>query len=186
MILSGNASAADLAPRAIQLLQPRMVVAIGGTASLEQSGVVPGQIIDHTTEFELSDGLVMTIEVWPAAGGENDDVTWAAMIERGGASVYWVADREALMQEELPEEADVTIIGRGKPADDTPFPKTRVVVAAGESIEGPDLRARALESIGPEVETLRIFAGEATRIELEPEGIRSVDGGTLAGTPAAV
>ena len=185
MIVSGNASAAELAPRAIQLLQPRMVVVIGGTASLEKSGIVPGKIIDHTTAIELSEGVTITIEVWPAAGGENEDVTWAAMIDRGGASVYWVSDREALMQEELPDEVDVTIVGRGKPAGDTPFPKTRVIVAAAESIEGPDFRALALDSIGPEVETVRIFAGEATRIDLDPEGIRVVDGGTPAGTPAA-
>ncbi len=185
MIVPGNAAAADLAPRAIQLLQPRMVIAVGSTASLDTAGIVPDRIIDHSTELELPDGIVVTIEVWPSANGENDDVTWSAMIERAGASVYWVSDREALMQEEMPNDADVVVLGRGKPAKDTPFPQTRAIVAAGESVTGPELRDLALNSIGTEVETVRIFAGETTRIDLDPEGIRSVAGGTLAGTPVA-
>lgn len=184
MIVSGNAAAAGIAPRVIELLQPRMVIAVGGTASLDTAGIVPGKIVEHTTEIELPDGVLLTIEVWPAASGENGDVTWSVMIERGGASVYWVADREALMQDDLPTEVDMVIIGRGKPADDTPFPTTRIIAAAAESVNGPELRALALETVGPDTETVRVFAGETTRIELDPEGIRSVDGSTVAATPA--
>jgi hypothetical protein len=183
MIVSGNAAAADIAPRMIELLRPRLVLAVGSAASLETASIVPDRIIDHTTEIELPDGVLLTVELWPAAGGENDDVTWSVMIERGGATVYWVADREALMQDEVPDEANVVVIGRGQPATDTQFPATRIIVAAGESITGPELRARALDAIGPDSETVRIFAGETTRIDLDPEGIRSVDGGTMVATP---
>ncbi len=183
MIVSGNAAAADIAPRMIELLRPRMVLAVGSAASLETASIVPDRIIDHTTEIELPDGVLLTVELWPAAGGENDDVTWSVMIERGGATVYWVADREALMQDEVPDEANVVVIGRGQPATDTQFPATRIIVAAGESITGPELRARALDAIGPDSETVRVFAGETTRINLDPEGIRSVDGGTMVATP---
>lgn len=185
MIVSGNEAAANLAPRMIELLQPRLVLAVGGVASLQTAHIIPDRVIDHTTEVELPHGVVLTVEVWPAAGGANDDVTWSVMIERGGASVYWVADREALMQDDLPHEANVVVIGRGKPAADTPFPVARVIIAAGESISGPDLRARALNASGPETETARIFAGEITRIDLDPEGIRSVAGATRAATPIA-
>ena len=183
MIVSGNAAAADIAPRMIELLRPRLVLAVGSAASLETASIVPDRIIDHTTEIELPDGVLLTVELWPAAGGENDDVTWSVMVERGGATVYWVADREALMQDEVPDEANVVVIGRGQPATDTQFPATRIIVAAGESITGPELRARALDAIGPDSETVRIFAGETTRIDLDPEGIRSVDGGTMVATP---
>ncbi len=183
MIVSGNAAAADIAPRMIELLRPRLVLAVGSAASLETASIVPDRIIDHTTEIELPDGVLLTVELWPAAGGENDDVTWSVMIERGGATVYWVADREALMQDEVPDEANVVVIGRGQPATDTQFPATRIIVAAGESITGPELRARALDAIGPDSETVRVFAGETTRIDLDPEGIRSVDGGTMVATP---
>lgn len=184
-IVSGNAAASGLVPRVIELMQPRMVIAVGGTASLDISGIVPGKVIDHTTELELPDGVSITIELWPSADGENDDVTWAATIERGGASVYWVSDREALMQEEMPAETDVTVLGRGKPANDTPFPNTRVIAVAGESVFGPELRTLALDSIGPDAQTVLVFAGETTRIDLDPEGIRSVAGGTLAASPEA-
>lgn len=183
VIVSGNAAAADFAPRAIEMLRPRLVVAVGGSTSLDPAGIVPGKIVQHTTEIELPDGVLLTLEVWPAAGGENDDVTWSVTIERGGASVYWVADREALMQDELPEQTDVVVMGRGKPASDTPFPITRVIVAAGESINGPEFRALALDAVGPDTETVRVFAGETTRIDLNPAGIGSVQGGTLAATP---
>lgn len=184
MIVSGNAAAASFAPQMIELLRPRMVLAVGSDASLATANIVPDKIVDHTTEIELPDGISLTIEVWPAAGGENDDVTWSVMIERGGATVYWVADREALMQDELPDEANVVVFGRGKPTADTPFPTTNAIAAAGESITGPEIRALALNAIGPETETIRVFAGETKRIDLDPEGIRSVDGGTLAATPA--
>jgi hypothetical protein len=183
MIVSGNTAAADIASRMIELLGPRLVLAVGSAASLEKAGIVPDKIIDRTTEIELPNGVLLTVELWPAAGGENDDVTWSVMIERAGATVYWVADREALMQEGLPDEANVVVIGRGQPANDTPFPSTRIIVAAGESISGPELRARASAAIGPDSETVRVFEGEITRIDLDPEGIRSVDGGTLAATP---
>jgi hypothetical protein len=183
MIVSGNAAAADIAPRMIELLRPRLVLAVGSAASLETASIVPDRIIDHTTEIELPDGVLLTVELWPAAGGENDDVTWSVMIERGGATVYWVADREALMQDDVPDQANVVVIGRGQPATDTRFPATLIIVAAGESIPGPELRTRALDAIGPDTETVRVFAGETTRIDLDPEGIRSVDGGTLAATP---
>jgi len=183
MIVSGNAAAADIAPRMIELLRPRLVLAVGSAASLETASIVPDRIIDHTTEIELPDGVLLTVELWPADGGENDDVTWSVMIERGGATVYWVADREALMQDEVADEANVVVIGRGQPATDTQFPATRIIVAAGESITGPELRARALDAIGPDSETVRVFAGETTRIDLDPEGIRSVDGGTMVATP---
>jgi hypothetical protein len=185
IIVSGNAAGADLATRTITLLQPRMVLVVGGTASLDSAGIQSGKVIDHTTVIELPEGVSITIEVWPAANGENDDVTWSAMIERGGATVYWVSDREALMQDELPEEANVTVIGRGKPAATTPFPISRVIVSAGESIGGPDLRSVALATLGPGTETVRVFAGDLTRIELDPARIRSVDGATLAATPEA-
>lgn len=184
MIVSGNAAAANIAPRMVTLLRPRMVLAVGGDASLATANIVPDKIVDHTTEIELPDGVLLTIEVWPAAGGENDDVTWSVMIERGGASVYWVADREALLQDELPGEANVVVIGRGKPSSDTPLPLTHAVVVAAESISGPDLRALALDVNGPDTQAVRIFAGETNRIDLDPEGIRSVQGGTLAATPA--
>jgi hypothetical protein len=183
MIVSGNGATASFAPQMIELLRPRMVLAVGSDASLATANVVPDKIFDHTTEIELPDGITLTIEVWPAAGGENDDVTWSVMIERGGASVYWVADREALMQDELPHEANVVVVGRGKPTGDTPFPLTNAIAAAGESITGPELRALALNAIGPETETVRVFAGETNRIDLDPAGIQSIDGGTLAATP---
>ncbi len=185
-IVSGNVSAADLATRTLRLLQPRLVVAVGGDASMRNVTIEPGKIIDRSTEIELPDGVTIAIDVWPADGDDGEDVTWSVMIARGGASVYWVADREALMQETLPAHTDVTILGRGKPAADTPFPQTRVIIAAGESISGPELRAIALDSLGPEIETVRVFAGETTRIDLDPEGIRSVSGATLAGSPVAV
>jgi hypothetical protein len=183
MIVSGNGATASFAPQMIELLRPRMVLAVGSDASLATANIVPDKIVDHTTEIELPDGITLTIEVWPAAGGENDDVTWSVMIERGGASVYWVADREALMQDELPHEANVVVVGRGKPTGDTPFPLTNAIAAAGESITGPELRALALNAIGPETETVRVFAGETNRIDLDPAGIQSIDGGTLAATP---
>jgi hypothetical protein len=183
MIVSGNSAAADIAVRAVELLQPRMVISIGSAASLDTAGIVPDKIVDHTTELELPRGVMLTIEIWPAAGGENDDVTWSVLIERGGASIYWVADREALMQELPLAETDVVVIGRGSPADDTPFPSTRAVAAAAESITGPDIRALVAEAIGPETEAVRVFAGEITRIDLDPEGIRSVHGSTIAATP---
>lgn len=185
MIVTGNAAGAELVPRAIELLKPRSVITIGSVASLAATSIIPLQVIEHSTEIELPDGVTIAIEVWPAADGENDDVTWSATIERGGASVYWVSDREELMQDSLPETADVTVIGRGAPADDSPFPNTHVIVAAGESISGPDLRATALDSIGPEVETLRIYSGEDVRIDLDPEGISTVSGSTPAGSPEA-
>jgi hypothetical protein len=183
MIVSGNGAAASFAPQMIELLRPRVVLAIGSDASLATANIVPDKIVDHTTEIELPDGITLTIEVWPAAGGENDDVTWSGMIERGGASDYWVADGEALMQDELPHEANVVVVGRGKPTGDTPFPLTNAIAAAGESITGPELRALALNAIGPETETVRVFAGETNRIDLDPAGIQSIDGGTLAATP---
>jgi hypothetical protein len=183
MIVSGNGATASFAPQMIELLRPRMVLAVGSDASLATANIVPDKIVDHTTEIELPDGITLTIEVWPAAGGENDDVTWSVMIERGGASVYWVADREALMQDELPHEANVVVVGRGKPTGDTPFPLTNAIAAAGESITGPELRALALNAIGPDTETVRVFAGETNRIDLDPAGIQSIDGGTLAATP---
>lgn len=184
-IVSGNAAASGMVSRAIRILAPRMVIAIGSDTSLTATGISPATIIDHTTEIELPDGVRITIEVWPSNGGESEDVTWSAMIERGGAAVYWVSDREALMQEGLPATADVTVIGRGKPAADTPFPRTRTIAAAGESISGPDLRALAADTIGPDVETIRVFAGESVRIALDPEGIRGVTGATAAGSPTA-
>lgn len=183
MIVSGNPAATELAQRSIQLLHPRMILAVGSDASLRSSGIVPGKLIDHTTEIDLPNGVVLTIEVWSSEGGDGDDVTWSVMIERGGAAVYWVADREALLQEELPDSANITIMGRGSPAKDTPFPRSRVIVAAGESISGPDLRATALDALGPETETARIYAGEITRIELDPQGIHSMDGTTMARSP---
>ncbi len=186
VIVSGNAAAAGLAPRVVELLNPREMMTVGSAASLAGSSIVPRKVIEHSTEIELPHGVTISIEVWPAADGENEDVTWSVRIERGGASVYWVSDRERLLQESLPDEADVTIVGRGAPADGAPFPNTRVIVVAGESIIGPDLRALALDSLGPEVETKRIFAGEDLRIELDPEGIWTVSGSTPAGTPDAV
>lgn len=185
MIVSGNAAAAGLVPQAVELLNPREVITVGGTGSLEGTSIVPRKVIENSTVVELPEGVTISIEVWPAADGENDDVTWAAAIERGDASLYWVADREQLMQETLPATTDVTVIGRGAPAADSPFPNTTAIVAAGESITGPDLRTVALNSLGPYVETRRIFAGEELPIDLDPEGITSISGATFAGSPVA-
>jgi hypothetical protein len=185
LIVSGNAAAVELAAKMVDLLEPRMVIAVGGPENLEEAGITPARVIDHTTEIELPEGVLLTIEVWPAADGENEDATWSVMIERGGASVYWVADREALMQYPLPEEANVMVLGRGKPASDTPFPSARIIAAAGESVSGPDLREIALNSFGPDAETVRVFAGETKRIELDPEGIGTVSGATRAASPTA-
>ncbi len=185
MIVSGNAAAAEMVPRAIELLNPRSMMTVGGVASLAGTSLVPRKVILRSTEVELPEGVSITIEVWPSADGENDDVTWSARIERGGASVYWVSDREDLMQDSLPDAVDVTVIGRGAPAAYTPFPITRAIVVSGESISGPDLRAIALDALGSEGETKRVFAGEDLRIELDLEGIRTVSGSTSAGTPTA-
>jgi hypothetical protein len=185
MIVSGNAAAAEMVPRAIELLNPRSMMTVGGVASLAGTSLVPRKVILRSTEVELPEGVSITIEVWPSANGENDDVTWSARIERGGASVYWVSDREDLMQDSLPDAVDVTVIGRGAPAADTPFPITRAIVVSGESISGPDLRAIALDALGSEGETKRVFAGEDLRIDLDLEGIRTVSGSTSAGTPTA-
>jgi hypothetical protein len=183
LIVSGNGAATELATRTVELLRPRMVIAVGSGASLAPAGIVPGTIVEGPTEFELPEGVSITIDVWPAAGGENDDVTWTAHIERGGASVFWASDREALAQASLPEQADVTVLGRGKPAADTLFPNTRAIVVAGEPISGPELRELVIDAIGPDVETLRVFAGEEKRVELDPAGIRSVPDAVLAGAP---
>lgn len=184
LIVSGNAAAASIAPRAIDVLQPREVFTVGSAASIAQTSVRPAQVIESPTEIELPQGVSILIDVWPAAGGENDDTIWSATIERGGASVYWVSDREALMQDSAVESADVTVIGRGRPAGDTPYPITDALVVSAESISGPELRQLAEYAIGPEVETKRIFAGEVTRIDLDPAGIGSVPGAIPAATPA--
>ena len=63
MIVSGNAAAADIAPRMIELLRPRLVLAVGSAASLETASIVPDRIIDHTTEIELPDGVLLTVEL---------------------------------------------------------------------------------------------------------------------------
>lgn len=185
MIVSGNAAASELVPRAIEILNPREVISVGSIASLAGTSITPRKVIDRAAEIELPEGVTIDIQVWPAANGENDDVTWSASVERGGASIYWVSDREDLMQDSLPQQADVTVIGRGAPTNDTPLPNTRVIVAAGESISGPQLRALVLDSLGPEVETKRVFAGEELRISLDSEGIRRVSGSTPAGSPEA-
>lgn len=185
MIVSGNGAAAQLAPRAIELLSPRVVMTVGSSASLSESSYVAARIIQHPTVIELPDGVTITIEVWPAADGENDDVTWSARIDRGDASIFWVSDREDLLQDSMPGEVDVTIVGRGAPAADSPLPNSRVIVTAGESISGPDLRSIVLDTIGPDAQTLRIFAGEVTRIELDLEGIRTVSGANAVASPIA-
>lgn len=185
LIISGNAAASGFAPRVIGLLDPRSVLSVGSAASLAPLGLLPEQIIDRSMEIELEDGVTISIDLWPAVGAENEDVTWAARIERGGAAVYWVSDREALIQNPPSERVDVTIIGRGRPAGDTPLPLTRAIVVPGESITGPELRSVALASLGPETQTCRVFAGEAVRIDLNPEGIRTVPGAIPAGTPSA-
>lgn len=185
MIVSGNEAAAQLAPRAIELLSPRVVMTVGSSASLSESSYAATRIIQHPTVIELPDGVTITIEVWPAAGGENDDVTWSARIDRGDASIFWVSDREDLLQDSMPGEVDVTVIGRGAPAADSPLPNSRVIVAAGESISGPDLRSIVLDTIGPGAQTLRVFAGEITRVDLDLEGIRSVSGANPVATPIA-
>lgn len=185
MIVSGNAAAAGLVPRAIAVLNPREVISVGSVASLSGTAVTPRKVIYRSTDIELPEGVTITIEVWPAVDGEDDDVTWSAHIERGGASIYWVSDRAALMEEWQPEAADVVVFGRGSPVGTTRLPDAQVVVVAGESISGPDLRAVALEALGPEVETKRVFAGEDHRIDLDPEGIRTLPGSILAGSPTA-
>jgi hypothetical protein len=183
MVVSGNAAAASLVPRAIELLEPRSVMTVGGVASLAGTSIVPQKVIERSTVIELPDGITVTIEFSPAADGENDDVTWSARIERGGATIYWVSDREELKQESLPADVDVTVIGRGAPASETPFPQTRVILVAGESISGPDLRALTLQSLGPDIDTRRLYAGETLRIDLDPEGIRTVSGSVPAAAP---
>ncbi|MEZ4532599.1 MAG: hypothetical protein R2835_00265 [Thermomicrobiales bacterium] len=183
MIVSGNTAASGLVPKAIELLNPRGVMTVGSTASLNGTDIVPIKVIERSTEIELPHGVMITVDIWPAADGENDDATWSARISRGGASVYLVSDREDLMQESMPERLDVTVIGRGAPADDTPFPITNAIIVAGESISGPELRDIASGSLGPDVTTKRVFAGESLRIDLDPTGIRSVSGAVPAGSP---
>ncbi len=183
MIVSGNSAAAELVPRAVEILNPRAVMSVGSVASLFGTSIVPIKVVEHSTEIELPEGVTIAIEVWPAADGENDDVTWSATIERGGASIYWVSDREQLMQDSLPEETDITVVGRGAPAGDSPFPNTRVIVVAGESISGPALRNIAFDSLGSEIETKRVFRGEDVRIDLDPEGIDTVSGSTPSVLP---
>lgn len=185
MIVPGNAGAATLAPRAIELLAPRAVMTVGGDASLAGTSIVPLKIIDRSTAIELPEGVTIAIDLWAAADGENDDVTWSARIERGDASIYWVSDREELMQDSLPAEVNVTVIGRGAPVNDTPFPLTRTIVVAGESISGPDLRTLAFGSLGPDVDTKRIYAGEIVRIDLDAAGIGAVPGALPAASPTA-
>lgn len=182
MLVSGNEAASGMAHRTIRLLQPRMVLAIGNDEHLRKSGIDVGKTIDHSTEIELPSNVVLTIEVWPAGEG---DVIWSVEIDRGGASLYWVSNRDTLTKPELPASVDVTIIGRGKPSPDTPIPVTRTIVAAGESISGPDLREIAVNANGPETETARVYAGETIRIDLDPSGIRSIEGATTAGSPIA-
>lgn len=185
LIVSGNAGAANMAARAIQMVRPRMVITVGSEASLVDAGRTPDLVITRATEVELPHGVEILVDVWPAAQGENDDVTWSARVERAGASVYWVSDRETLMLESLPEEADVTVIGRGRPADDTPFPSTNTVVVAGESISGPEFRRLIEDVSGAETTTLRIFSDENVRIGLDPDGIDAVDGAIAAASPVA-
>ncbi|MCA9858379.1 MAG: hypothetical protein KC438_01585 [Thermomicrobiales bacterium] len=183
LIVSGNGAASELAARTIALLRPRAVMTVGSASSLTGTGVIPRKIIDRATEIELPNGVLITIDIWLAADGENDDVTWSATIERGGATIYWVADREALIQDTAPESVDVTVIGRAGPGSKTVLPTSRVLVAAGESIAGPELRTVALDAIGLEVETARVFAGETIRIDLDPEGIRTIPGANPATLP---
>jgi len=183
MIVSGNSAAAQLVPRAIALLNPRVVMSVGSAASLSETTIAPTKVIEHSTAIELPDGVIITIDVWLAAGGENDDVTWSARIDRGVASVYWVSDHEDLMNNSLPGKVDVTVIGRGAPANDTPFPNSRVIVTAGESISGPELRSMAFNALGSETAILRVFAGEDVRIDLDLQGIRSVSGASQAASP---
>lgn len=183
LIVSGNAAAADLVPRAVTVLNPREVMTVGGVASLAGTEITPRKVIDRSTTIELPEGVTISFEVWPAAEGENGDVTWSVLIERGSASIYWVSDREALDQVPQPEEPDLVVIGRGAPGATSPLPETYVIVAAGESIDGPELRAVTFETLGPNVETKRVFAGEALRIDLDLTGIRSVSGSTPAGSP---
>lgn len=185
MIVSGSVGTTDMTQRSIRLLAPRMIITVGTDASLQNSDIVTDKTIDRATEIELSNGVVLTIDVWSSSEDDTDETTWAVKIERGGASVLWVADRGALEQNGLPETTDIIILGNGKPNSRIPFPRARVVVAAGESISGPEMRSIAGNAIGPDVEIARLYAGEITRIDLAPQGIRSIDDAIPVASPAA-
>jgi hypothetical protein len=184
IIAGGEPATSRLAAYAIDRVNPGYVIVAGDDSSLLESGLHVDEATTHPRRIELQGGMTVTLDV-ASRGAQSESDVWTVVIERGATRIVFVSHPDAIDALPIRGPMAALIIGRGNAHLTTTFPDARLVVADGESISGPDLRSVVGESLGPEALTLRVFAGETSRLDFVEGGLKVSENAQRADTSLA-
>jgi hypothetical protein len=164
-------------------LEARYLATIGYLPPSPETDVIraAGAVALTTSKrMTLADGVTLDLEVAPQLDGE--ETKWRALVRHGPTTVAILSDGSAAELFTWPGSVSALVVTAGTEPlsawDALPAP---LLAFPDEAISGPDLRAAAATGAAPGW-AVRVFPGEAIRLQLEPDGLELGPG---AGIPLA-
>jgi hypothetical protein len=185
ILIGGDATATTLlTAHAIDRVNPGYVIVAGDATGLLESGLHIDEATSRPRRIELTDMLSATLDVVDRPS-QSDPALWKVVIVHGKTKILYISHPDALIA--LPEPGPVAalIIGRGKATSTMDLAEVGLVIADGESTSGPELRSVVGEALGRDVFTLRVHAGETSRLGFVDNGLDVPDNAQPADSSSA-
>lgn len=165
---------------------------LGSSPEAEAVGAAAVPVLTGSRRFGLPDGVSVTIEVDAGDGvaveeeGAGAGVGWRMVARRGSSSVVVVSDGEAAARFPALEAASVLAVAGREPVAAWGAVPAEAFVAAGEAVEGREVRQAALEADPAPRWSLRVHPGEVATLAFRPGGVELPGAMAQAlGTPVA-
>jgi len=193
VLLAGRATDLAVAAEASADSHARYVATIGplpDSAATDAMGAETLPVIDAPRRIRLSDEVDVTVEVAVVPGEDADEppiVAWRAVVRRGATTVVVLSDgRDAGRFGSLGPVAAVVLVGE-HPAEAVDHVATGALVVNSDTVEGRELRGDIGTRLNGSMWAVRVFPGEAVRLEFVDGGLRLPDEVTQAigPTPAS-
>jgi hypothetical protein len=157
--------------------------------SAETDAIGPIPSFSAPQRIRLGPTVSVTVETMTSFGSDANESfpAWRATVERGGTRLVVLSDGEAAsLFPPLP--ASVIVVSGGDPVAAWDMAPAVTLMANGEAIGGPELRAGLADERRPPEWGFRIFRGEALRLRFVADGLEvaSESAQPLNGDPQAV
>jgi hypothetical protein len=157
-------------------------------SSPEAIAIGPVSPLDTPRRIQLGPRVAVTVETALPAGADPDQTfpPWRAVIEHGETRIVALSDGEAASLFPPTDPASVLIVSSGDPAAAWDLTPAVAVIADGQEITGPALRAALAQTPRPPEWGFLVFNNEALRLSFIPGGV-AIPGNAsqvLSATPA--
>jgi hypothetical protein len=172
LLIAGRGESLLAPVAAHELGDIRYVASLGPLADSAEADALGDAVpaLPTPRRFQLPGGVSIVVEV--VAMDEAGKVAWSAVIRHGDTAVAVVSDGEDVAT--LPPLGPVAavVLAGGNPEKALAAVTTPALVVSADAVSGRDVRRIVAPAASGELWTIRVFPGEAVRLDFVSDGLR--------------